>query len=108
MISAANRKRKIAASPPLNRPPPLSFWVALWAFALLTNAVAAGNNNALVARRPLRKDRRCNRLVRSWLQADSGMDGDSLDNSLLLVGLLTVLPRSLVSSVSGEQTVQST
>ena len=57
----------------------------------------AGSNNALVAARPLRKDRRCNRLVRSWLDTDSDNDADSLDDSLLLVGLLTVLPRSLVS-----------
>jgi hypothetical protein len=84
MISGANRKRKIAASPWVNCPP-LS---ALWAFALLTKVVAAGSNNALIAPRPSRKDRRCNRLVRSWLDADSDSDGDSL----LLVALLTVLP----------------
>ena len=99
MISAANRKRKIAASPWANCPPPS----APWAFAWLTKAVAAGSNNALVAPRPLRKDRRRNRLVRTWLDADSDLDGDSLDDSLLLVALLTVSVRSLVSLVSGQQ-----
>lgn len=53
----------------------------------------AGTNNALVAPRPLRKDRRRNRLVASGLDAAPDKDGNSLDDSLLLVGFLTVLPR---------------
>lgn len=53
----------------------------------------AGTNSALVAPRPLRKDRRRNRLVASGLDAGPAKDGNSLDDSLLLVGVLTVLPR---------------
>lgn len=53
----------------------------------------AGTRNTLVAPRPLRKDRRRNRLVVSGLDAGPDKDGNSLDNSLLLVGMLTVFPR---------------
>ena len=53
----------------------------------------AGTKSALVAPRPLRKDRRRNRLVVSGLGAGSDKDVNSLADSLLLVGLLTVLPR---------------
>ena len=53
----------------------------------------AGTNNALVAPRPLRKDRRRNRLDVIALDAGPAKDGNSLDDSLLLVALLTVLPR---------------
>jgi hypothetical protein len=61
--------------------------------ALLIKAVVAGTNSALVAPRPLRKDLRRNRLVASGLDTGSDKDGNLLDDSLLLVGLLTVLPR---------------
>ena len=53
----------------------------------------AGTNNALVAPRPLRNDRRRNRLAASGLDAGPDEDGNSLDDSLLLVGVLTFLPR---------------
>ena len=53
----------------------------------------AGTNSALVAPRPLRKDRRRNRLDVMGLDAGPDTDCNSLDDSLLLVGLLTVLPR---------------
>ena len=43
--------------------------------------------------------------ILSWLDADSDKDADSLADALLLVGLLTVLPRSLVNRASGEQAV---
>ena len=66
MISAASRKRKIAASPWVNWPP----LPALWALALLTKIALAGSNKALLAPRPSRKDRRRNRLVRCWLESD--------------------------------------
>lgn len=89
MISAAHRKRKIAASPLLNLPPESK----LWAFVLLIKAVVAGTNSALVAPRPLRKDRRRSLLVMSGLGAASDKDGFSLTDSLLLVTLLTDLPR---------------
>ena len=49
--------------------------------------------SALVAPRPVRKDRRRNRLVVSGFGAGSDKDVNSLDDSLLLVGVLTVLPR---------------
>ena len=55
--------------------------------------MVAGTNSALVAPRPVRKDRRRNRLVVSGFDAGSDKDGTSLDDSLLLVCLLTVLPR---------------
>ena len=57
--------------------------------------MVAGTNNALVAPRPLRKDRRRSRLVVSGLSAGSDKDGNSLTDSLLLVALalLTVLPQ---------------
>jgi hypothetical protein len=53
----------------------------------------AGTKSALVAPRPLRNDRRRNRLVVSGLDAGPDKDVNSLADSLLLVGLLTVLPR---------------
>jgi hypothetical protein len=62
----------------------------------------AGANSTLVAPRPLRKDRRRNRLVASGLGAGSDKDVNSLADSLLLVGLLTVLPR-LVRLVGGTE-----
>ena len=40
-----------------------------------------------------------------WLDADSDKAADTLADSLLLVGLLTVLPRSLVNRASSEQAV---
>ena len=97
MISAAQRKRKIAASPLFNCPPES----LLWAFVLLIKAVVAGTNSALVAPRPLRKDRRRSLLVISGLGVGSDKDGSSLPDSLLLVTLLTILPRWLVSWVGG-------
>ena len=93
MISAAARKRKIDASPAVNLPPESSLWFEFWPFAWLIKAVVAGTNSTLVAPRPLRKDRRRNRLVMSGLGAASDEDVNSLAGSLLLVGLLTVLPR---------------
>jgi hypothetical protein len=53
----------------------------------------AGTSSALVAPRPARKDRRRTRLVVSGLDAGPDKDGNSLDDSLLLVGLVTILPR---------------
>ena len=67
----------------------------------------AGTSSALVAPRPRRKDRRRSRLVVSGLDAGSDKDVSSLDDSLLLIGLLTVLPRWLVNWVSGGQAFQS-
>ena len=54
-----------------------------------------GTNNALVAPRPLRKDRRRNRLVASGLDAGPDEDANSVDDSLLLLGVLTFLPRTV-------------
>jgi hypothetical protein len=96
MISAAHRKLKIAASPGVNLG---RNW--LWAFELLIKTLVAGTKSALVAPRPLRNDRRRNRLVASGLGADSDKDGSSLDDSILLVGLFTVLPRWLVNWIGG-------
>ena len=61
--------------------------------------MVAGTNSALVAPRPLRKERRRSRLVVSGLGVGSDTDGNSLAYSLLLVALalLTVLPRWLVN-----------
>ena len=53
----------------------------------------AGTNSALVAPKPLRNDRRRNCLVASGLDAGPDKDGNSLDDSLLLIGVLTFLPR---------------
>jgi hypothetical protein len=53
----------------------------------------AGTSSALVAPRPLRKDRRRNRLDVIGLDAGPDEDGNSLDDSLLLIGVLTLLPR---------------
>jgi hypothetical protein len=89
MISAAHRKRKIDASLAVKLPPES----LLWACELLIKAVVAGTNSAVVAPRPLRKDRRRNRPVMSGLGAASDEDGSSLAESLLLIGLITVLPR---------------
>ena len=63
----------------------------------------AGTNIALVAPRPLRKDRRRSLLDMSGLGVGSDKDGSSLADSVLLVALLTVLPRWLVSWVGGAQ-----
>ena len=57
----------------------------------------------LVPARPLRKDRRRNRLVASGFGAGSDKDVNSLDDSRLLVGVLTVFPRLVVSLVGGTQ-----
>ena len=90
MISAAHKKRKIAASPLFKFPLESLFW----AFALLIRAVVAGTNSALVAPKPLRKDRRRSLLVMSGFgAASSDKDGSLLTDSLLLVTLLTDLPR---------------
>ena len=101
MISAAQRKLKIAASPLVNLPPKSRFWP----FVLLIKAVVAGTNSALVAPRPLRKDRRRSLLVMSGLDAASDKDGSSLTDSLLLVTLFTDLPRLLVSWVGVTQII---
>lgn len=63
----------------------------------------AGTSSALVAPRPRRKDRRRNLLVESGLGAGSDKDVNSADDSLLLVGLLTICPVWLVSSVGGSR-----
>lgn len=108
MISAAARNRKMDASPLVNCPPESLFWLELWAFVLLIKAVVAGTNSALVAPRPLRKDRRRSLLVMSGLGAASDKDDFSLTDSLLLVTVLTDLPRRLVNWVGGTQIIWPT
>lgn len=58
----------------------------------MINALVAGTNNALVAPRPLRNDRRRKCLDAVGLDAGPDEDVNSLDGSLLLVGVLTFLP----------------
>jgi hypothetical protein len=55
----------------------------------------AGTSSALVAPRPLRKDRRRSRLDVIGLDVGPDKEDNSLDDSLLLVGVLTFLPRTV-------------
>ena len=55
----------------------------------------AGTSSALVAPRPARKDRRRNRLDVIGLDVGPDEEDNSLDDSLLLVGVLTFLPRTV-------------
>ena len=55
----------------------------------------AGTSSALVAPRPLRKDRRRSRLDVIGLDVGPDEEDNSLDDSLLLVGVLTFLPRTV-------------
>ena len=55
----------------------------------------AGTSSALAAPRPLRKDRRRSRLDVIGLDVGPDKDDNSFDDSLLLVGVLTFLPRTV-------------